>query len=165
MSEHPIPLLTGKYAVTMDMWPLEAKECNRLYPFYQNLREGRFTTTRCNDCGHVAYPPRVICPACYCDQLDWVDLPIQGRVITFAEQLRGVPIGFAAPLIHAWIDLGDTSPVRRLLVRIVNCEAGQLKEGAWVRLVVFPVPSHPLEVKKETIMAERVFFAFAPIDG
>jgi hypothetical protein len=37
-----------------------------------------------------------------------------------------------------------------------------LKEGDEVQFVVFDVPAHPIEIKKETKMAERVFFAFEP---
>ncbi len=158
-----IPALENKYAVTMDLWPVEAKEFNRLYGFYDNLKAGRFTTTKCKKCGHVAYPPRVLCPKCYSDELEFIDLPKQGKVIVFTEQVRGVPLGFEAPLIHAWIDLGATSPVKRLLSRIINCPAGKLKEGDEVRFVTFKVPSHPMDVKKETKIMERVFFAFEPV--
>jgi uncharacterized OB-fold protein len=158
-----IPLLNNKYPVTMDLWPLEAREFNKIYEFYDNLKAGRFTTTKCKKCGHVAYPPRIICPECYSEELEYIDLPKKGKVIVFTEQLRGVPLGFEAPLIHAWIDLGANSPLKRILSRIINCSAGQLKEGDEVQFVVFDVPAHPIEIKKETITAERVFFAFEPV--
>jgi uncharacterized OB-fold protein len=158
-----IPFLENKYPVTMDLWPMEAREFNRIYEFYDNLKAGRFTTTKCKKCGHVAYPPRVLCPECYSEELEYIDLPEKGKVIVFTEQLRGVPLGFEAPLIHAWIDLGVNSPVKRMLSRIINCPAGRLKEGDEVQFVVFDVPAHPIEIKKETIMAERVFFAFEPV--
>ena len=70
-----IPFLEGKYSPTLDIWPIEAKEFNRIYKFYEYLREGRLTTTKCSECGHVAYPPRVICPGCFSDKLVWIDLP------------------------------------------------------------------------------------------
>ena len=159
-----IPILEDKYPVTMDMWPVEAKEFNRIYQFYENLKGGRFTTTTCDKCGHVAYPPRVICPECYDDGLGWVDLPKKGKVLAFTEEVKGVPLGFDSPLIHAWIDLGKESPVKRILSRIINCSAGRLKEGDAVQLVVFEVPPHPIEVKRETITSERVFFAFEPVE-
>jgi uncharacterized OB-fold protein len=157
-----IPVLEDRYPVTMDMWPIEAKEFNRLHPFYDNLKAGRFTTTRCQQCGNVAYPPRVVCPECVGDELEWIDLPKEGKVLVLAEQVKGVPLGFESPLILAWIDLGPDSPVKRILSRIINCSAGQLREGDQVRLAVFDVPGHPIEVKRDTIMAERVYFAFEP---
>ncbi len=158
-----IPILEGKYAASMDLWPLEAKEFNRIYQFYDNLKVGRFTTTKCKKCGHVAYPPRVICPECYSDELEYIDLPKKGKVIVTVEKWGGVPICFEPPLIDAWIDLGEKSPVRHVLSRVINCPPEYLKEGDEVQFVVFDVPAHPIEIKKETIMAERVFFAFEPV--
>lgn len=165
MSSSTIPVLENLYPVTMDMWPVEAAEFNRIYPFYENLRSGKLTTTRCKACHAVSYPPRVICPECYSDDLEYIELPNRGKVIVFSETLKGVPLGFSAPLIHAFIDLGEDSPVQWLLVRVIHCSAGQLKEGDELSLVVFDVPAHPIEKgKAETVLSERVFFAFEPVN-
>jgi uncharacterized protein len=162
MSVLGIPVLNDLYPATMDMWPLEAKEFNRVWPFYENLKQGRLTTTKCKSCGHVAYPPRVICPECYSEDLEYIDLPKTGKVIAFSEEIKGVPIGFTSPLIHALIDLGQ--PIPRLLSKIVNCAAGELKQGDEVQLVVFDVPAMPVDKGKQgTIMVDRVFFAFEPV--
>jgi uncharacterized OB-fold protein len=159
-----IPFLEGRYSPTLDMWPIEAKEFNRIYKFYENLREGKFTTTKCKKCGRVSYPPRVICPDCYSDELEWVELPKRGKVLVVVEKWGGVPICYEPPLIDAWIDLGKNSPVKHILSRMVNCPPETLKEGDEVQLAVFDVPAHPIELKKETIKAERVFFAFEPVE-
>jgi len=158
-----IPFLEGRYSPTLDMWPIEAKEFNRIHEFYENLREGKFTTTKCKKCGRVSYPPRVICPECYSDELEWVELPKKGKVTVVVEKWGGVPICYEPPLIDAWIDLGENSPVRHILSRMVNSPPETLKEGDEVQLVVFDVPAHPIELKKETITVERVFFAFEPV--
>ncbi len=162
MSVLGIPILDNLYPATMDLWPVEAKEFNRVWPFYENLKQGRFTTTQCKDCGKIAYPPRVICPACYAENLVYVDLPKNGKVLLFTEEVKGVPLGYDAPLIHAVVDLG-VDPLRRLITRIINCPAGTLQRGDEVKLAVFAVPSIPIEKGKAgTVMAERVFFAFEP---
>jgi hypothetical protein len=163
MSVVGIPILDNLYPVTMDLWPVEAKEFNRVWPFYENLKAGRFTTTKCKDCGHIAFPPRVICPACYSENLDYIDLPKKGKVVVLTEEVKGVPLGFASPLIHAIIEFAD-GPIKRMISKIVNCAAGELKRGDEVQMVVFEVPAMPIEKGKAgTIMAERVFFAFEPI--
>jgi hypothetical protein len=165
MAEFGIPLLADKYPVTMDMWPVEDKQFNRVWEFYENLKQGRFTTTRCTSCGYVSWPPRLLCPECYAmEQMEWVDLPTRGKVLAFSEEVRGVPLGFDSPLIHAWIDLGEDSPIKKFLSRIANCPEGKLTEGAEVQLVVFDIPSHPMEVKRETVTCDRVFFAFEPVE-
>ena len=163
MAKAWIPFLEGRYSPTLDMWPIEAKEFNRIHEFYENLREGKFTTTKCKKCGRVSYPPRVICPDCYSDELEWVELPNKGRVIVVVEKWGGVPICYEPPLIDAWIDLGKDSPLRHILSRMINCPPETLKEGDEVQLVVFDVPAHPIELRKETKTVERVFFAFEPV--
>jgi len=157
------PALDGRYITEMDMWPLECPEFNRLYQFYDNLREGRFTTTKCKKCGHIAFPPGVICPKCWAEELEWVDLPQRAKVVTFTETQAGAPLGFPRPLIMAWLGFEKGSPLKHLLVRIINCAEGELKEDDEVRLVVFEVPSHPIEVKKETKICDRVYYAFEPV--
>jgi uncharacterized OB-fold protein len=155
-----IKILEGKYIATMDIYPQQAKEFNRIYPFYEFLKEGRFTTTRCKDCSHQPFPPRVICPKCLSENLEWVDLPTRGTVKVVTEEEVGVPLGFETPLIHALIDLGGKLT---LLTRIVNCKVSQLKEGDQVRLRVFPVDPVPMQIGRNIIPSERVFYAFEPV--
>ncbi|MFZ5649259.1 MAG: Zn-ribbon domain-containing OB-fold protein [Bacillota bacterium] len=151
-------VLNGKYAVTMDMYPLQSPEFNRIHPFYENLKAGRLTTTKCGDCGHRAFPPRVICPECLSENLDWTDLPTTGRVLVATEEEVGVPLGFETPLIHALIDLGGQLT---MFARVKGCGMGDLKEGDQVKLSVFPVDPVPVDGRKgAVIMQERVFFAF-----
>jgi uncharacterized OB-fold protein len=158
-----VPILEGKYSNILDMYPLECKEFNRIYPFYDNLRQGKFTTTKCKECGKIAYPPRVICPECYSEDLEWVELPKRGKVITAAEKWGGVPVCFTPPLIDAWIQFPEGSPLKHILSRLINCEKGLVKEGDEVQLIVFEVPSHPIDKGKEKLMVDRVFFAFEPV--
>ena len=154
-----LKILEGRYIASMDLYPQEAKEFNRIYPFYEFLKEGRFTTTRCKDCGLQSFPPRVICPGCLSENLEWVDLPTRAKVKVVTEEEVGVPLGFETPLIHALIDLGGKLT---MFTRIVNCKVGQLKEGDEVRLRVFPVDPVPVQIGREVIQKDRVFFAFEP---
>ncbi len=152
--------LEGKYAVTMDLYPLQGKDFTKIQPFFDNLKEGRFTTTKCSKCEKVSYPPRVICPECLSEELVYIDLPKEGEVITCVEEEIGVPIGFEVPLVLAIIKLGD---VMTFISRIINCGRGELKEGAKVRFVSFPIEPFPAEFGKETLEIERYYFAFEPV--
>jgi uncharacterized OB-fold protein len=159
-----IPILDDKYMATMDMWPIEAKEFNRNYTFYENLKAGKFTTTKCKGCGLVSFPPRVLCPECYSENLEYIELPKKGKVICLSEETKGIPLGFDSPLIHAFVEMEPSSPVRKVLTKIVNCAAGELKVGTEVQFVTFEVPAVPIDKGKQGIvMAERYFFAFEPV--
>ena len=160
MSQSGIPILNDKYIATMDLYPQEAKEFTRIYPFYENLRAKKFTTTRCLSCGAISFPPRVVCPTCNSSDLQWIELPSEGKVIRFSEEVVGVPLGWDSPIIHAYVDLGAV----KILSRISNCALSQLKDGDTVRLVVYEVPPVMIDVKGGVKEAPRVFFAFEPVN-
>jgi len=161
MSTPGIGILEGKYMVTMDLFPQQSKEFNQIYLFYEHLREGRFTTTKCKDCGAEPFPPRVLCPECLSTNMEWVDWPTTATVIEVTEEVVGVPLGFGKPpLIHALIDLQGK---RTLFSRIINCKEGELKTGDTVKLAVFDVDPVPQEVGREVVEVPRVFYAFEPV--
>ncbi len=54
--------------------------------FFSRLEKGEFKTTRCRACGETHYPPRVVCPSCLGEEMDWVDLPREGTLIAFTQQ-------------------------------------------------------------------------------
>lgn len=161
MTTPGISILDGKYMVTMDLYPQESKEFNQIYPFFEHLKEGRFTTTKCKECGAEPFPPRVLCPECWSQDLEWIDWPTTGTVVEFTEEVVGVPLGFGKPpLVHALVDLQGK---RTMFVRIINCGQGELKVGDQVKVAVFEVDPVPQEVGREVVEMPRVFFAFEPV--
>jgi len=161
MSIPGINVLDGKYMITMDLFPQQSKEFNQIHPFYQYLREGRFTTTKCKACGAEPFPPRMMCPECFSTDMEWIDWPTVGTVIDVTEEVVGVPLGFGrAPLVHALVDLQGK---KTFFVRIINCKEGELKAGDQVKLSVFEVDPVPQEVGREVVEIPRVFYAFEPL--
>ncbi len=161
MTTPGISILEGKYMITMDLYPQQSKEFNQIYPFFENLKQGRFTTTKCKACGAEPFPPRVLCPECYSTELEWVDWPTEGTVVEVTEEVVGVPLGFGkAPLVHALVDLQGK---RTFFCRIINCQAGQLKSGDTVKLAVFDVEPVPMDAKGGVIEFPRVYYAFEPV--
>jgi uncharacterized protein len=157
-----VPYLDGKYSAILDMWPLENPENNRIYPFYDNLKQGRWTTTKCKKCGNIDYPPGVACTNCWSDDLEWIDLPKTAKIVAVTE-MAGPPTGFDSPLIMAWLGFDKSHPLKHLLVRLLNCKLADVKNGDEVKLVVFDVPANPIDVKKDTKICERVYYAFEPV--
>ncbi|MHB1435161.1 MAG: Zn-ribbon domain-containing OB-fold protein [Thermoplasmata archaeon] len=102
----------------LDFFPLEGPEQTRLAPFYAALGEGRLTTTRCRSDGSVHWPPRVVCPSCHREELEWFDLPREGTIYAFSTVLVGAPMGMEAdlPFCVGLVDLDGAS--LRLFTRI-----------------------------------------------
>jgi hypothetical protein len=63
----------------------------------------------------------------------------------------------------AWLSFTKDHPLKHLLVRVINCAAGQLKVGDEVRFVTFEVEPHPIDVKRDVKICERVYYAFEPV--
>ena len=76
-----------------DFYPLQSPAQTKIAPFFQHLREGRLTTTKCARCAALHWQPRIVCPACNADDLVWVDLPSEGRVFAFTAVYAGAPLG------------------------------------------------------------------------
>lgn len=51
--------------------------------FNQFLNEKKVMGTRCSQCGQLHLPPRAICPACFSDQLEWVEFAGKGTLAAF----------------------------------------------------------------------------------
>ncbi len=162
MSLPGIPSLEGTYPSTIDPYPYEDKAFNRIWQFYDNLRQHRLTATKCNDCGHISFPPRVVCPECNSDKLGWADMGTRGIARTVTEEFAGVPLGWETPLIHALIEMGAKKE-HKIFSRIVNAKPGDLKPGDEVQLVVYDVPPMLIEKREGMVESPRVFFAFEPV--
>lgn len=159
MNANGLKLLEGKYTVTMDLWPLQGTGFTRIQPFWDHLREGRLTSTRCRTCGSEGFPPRVVCPECMGDDLEWFDLPTEGTVQQFTEEHIGVPLGFETPLVHALVNLGPWT----LFVRVQTRPDRRIAVGSRVRLKPFEVEPLRAEIGRDSVEIPRVHYCFEEV--
>jgi hypothetical protein len=140
---------TIKLPYMLDFYPLEDEKYTRISEFFKNLREGRLTTTKCKKCAKLLWPPRIVCPNCFSDGLEWVDLGTEGELYAFTEMKLGAPLGFVQDVPFC---IGIVK-IRGLLIsaRIDDASYEQLKIGEKVKLKI---------VKLED---GRVFFRFRPL--
>lgn len=83
-----------KLPYMLDFYPLQDEESTRISKFFQNLKDGRLTTTKCKTCGKLSWPPRIVCPDCLSETLEWVNLGAEGELYAFTEMRLGAPLGF-----------------------------------------------------------------------
>ena len=120
----------NEYFRAIDPFPLQGNTNTRLTPFYEALRDERLVTTTCTQCEKRHWPPRVVCPNCLSDQLDWMALPNQGTIHAFTIQETGVPPGFPSHLIFAVVFIEEL----RIFTRLVKTESAQVQRGLTVVL-------------------------------
>ena len=137
----------------LDFYELQTEDHTKIYEFYDNLRDGQLTTTRCTDCKATHYPPRIVCPECTSDNLEYVDLPHEGELFAFSEVRGGLPLGLSehdVPYVVGAVDLG---PVQ-LSARIDDASYSDLEIGDPVKLKIVEINGPTDE--------ERVFYRFEP---
>ncbi len=124
----------------LDFFPAEDEKLTELHPFFDHLKAGRFTTTRCRKDGELLWPPRAVCPRCHRSELDWVDLPMRGRIYAHSAVLAGAPLGMEAdvPFSVGLVDL-EGAPLR-LFGRIEGRPWKELAIGQLVRVEPYGLP-------------------------
>ena len=126
------------YIYTMDIYPQQYEDMNRVYKFYEYLREeNKLTTTKCNDCGKVHWPPRVVCRECLSDNLEYIDLPSVGKVVAFSVSYAGVAPQFTPPVTYAIIDYPEYEI--RLISPLIETDVAKVEVGSEVELKIVDV--------------------------
>lgn len=130
----------------LDFYPLQDEKNTEISQFFTNLKRGKLTTTKCKKCGETLWPPRIVCSKCFSNELEWVDLGVEGSLYAFTEMRLGAPLGFEEdiPFCIGFVKIGGLL----LSARIDEAKYDDLKVGDKVRLKILELPD------------ERVFYRF-----
>ncbi len=92
----------------------------------------RLEAGKCKNCGFIAFPPRLICPACHSREFETIHLPDTGKILTYTI-IRVPPQPFVdqAPYAMGIIELDNGV---RITGQIVDCDFEELKIGRRVRI-------------------------------
>lgn len=136
----------------LDFYELQTESTTAIAEFYENLRDGRLTTTTCRDCGELHFPPRIVCPECQSDDLKYVALPHEGELFAFSSVRAGAPLGMEdeTPFVIGIVDLGDV----KLSARIDDAAYEDLTIGDPVAIEIVEIDG-PVD-------HQRVFYRFTP---
>lgn len=95
-------------------------------PFWEGCRHHELRFQKCAACGHVRFPPSLVCPQCLGRQVEWVVAVGTGKVYTFAVYHVAFHEAFRQdlPYVVAVVAL-DEGP--RLLTNIVGCTPDQVR--------------------------------------
>jgi len=109
--------------------------------FWQALGEGELLATRCRECARLTFPPKPLCPHCWCREVEWA--PLSGRGVIYSHTtVHAAPALFAqeAPYRLCIVDLDEGL---RLAARLVDAGSG-VGIGARVEFVVLRYEDGPL---------------------
>lgn len=90
-------------------------------PFWDAAKEERLVIQKCAACGEWVFYPRIACPHCAADRLEWVEASGRGRIYSYTVVENNAPSAFIAdmPYVVAVIRLEEGV---QLLSNIVGCD-------------------------------------------
>ncbi|NIO43764.1 MAG: DNA-binding protein [Burkholderiales bacterium] len=96
--------------------------------YFQAAREGTLLLGLCKDCKEYHFYPRVLCPHCFSDKIEWLPAKGAGMIYSFSTLHRGVPVPYT--IAYVTLDEGVS-----MMTNIVDCDADVLNIGDKVKLV------------------------------
>jgi len=95
-------------------------------PFWEAARERRFIIQRCTDCKKYIFYPRICCPHCFSDRVEWVEASGKGTIYSYTVVLNNAPSAFMndVPYIIAVVKLEEGV---QLLSNIVDCDPEKVR--------------------------------------
>jgi uncharacterized OB-fold protein len=103
-------------------------------PYWEGTRQGELRAQYCGDCGHLRFPPSILCPKCLSEQAEWRRLSGQGVIYSFIIVHRPLHPAFLedAPYNVAIIELEEGI---KLHTNVVECANEDLRVGLPVEAV------------------------------
>ncbi len=95
-------------------------------PFWDAAREEKLVIQHCRDCGANIFYPRIACPQCFSDNLEWIQASGKGTVYTYTVVVSNSPSAFIAdmPFVIAIVKLAEGV---QMLSNIVGCKPDDVR--------------------------------------
>jgi uncharacterized OB-fold protein len=95
-------------------------------PFWEATREHRLMIQKCRDCQRHIFYPRIACPHCFSDNVEWVQASGKGSVYSYTVVENNAPSAFVddVPYVVAIVKLEEGV---QMLSNIVGCDPGEVK--------------------------------------
>ena len=118
-------------------------------PFWEAAHKGELRMQRCGDCGHIRFPPALLCARCLSERAEWVLLSGRGTVFSWivVHQSQHPAFNTDVPYNVAIIEL-EEGP--RLHTNIVDCANDRIYIGM------------PVEVTFERVNDDTALVKFRP---
>ncbi len=121
-------------------------------PFWEGCAEQELKIQKCKECEHPIFYPRIACPNCGSDELEWIVTSGRGKVYSYTVVENNAPSAFAqdVPYVVAVIRLEEGV---QMLSNIVECDFSEL------------ACDMPVEVVFEKLNDEFTLPKFRPVDA
>ncbi len=95
-------------------------------PFWDGTRDKKLLIQKCSDCEKYIFYPRMACPFCFSDNIEWVETSGKGTIYSFTVVESNAPSPFVQdmPYVIAVVILEEGV---RMLTNIVECNPDALQ--------------------------------------
>jgi hypothetical protein len=93
--------------------------------FWESADKGKLMIQRCQECGGYIFYPRMSCPFCFSDSIEWVESSGRGTVYSYTVVQSNAPSAFIAdmPFVIAIVRLEEGV---QMLTNIVGCSPDEV---------------------------------------
>lgn len=118
-------------------------------PFWEAAFKGELRMQQCGDCGHIRFPPALLCARCLSESAEWVKLSGRGTLYSWivVHQSQHPAFNADVPYNVAIIEL-EEGP--RLHTNVIGCPNEEIHIGM------------PVEVAFETVSGDTALVKFRP---
>ena len=95
-------------------------------PFWEAAREEKLKIQKCRDCSEPIFYPRIACPHCFSDDVEWVEASGKGTVYSYTVVTNNAPSAFIQdmPFVIAIVKLEEGV---QMLSNIVACDPSDVR--------------------------------------
>jgi uncharacterized OB-fold protein len=125
--------------------------------FYQFLAEEKLMGSHCNSCKAQFLPPRALCPSCYGEDMEWIEMPAEGKLVAYTTihiaPTAMIEAGYDRenPYCAGIVELANGT---RISAQILGVPAAQPEA------IAIGAPVHAVFVKRGEGESEKAFLAF-----
>jgi len=121
-------------------------------PFWEAARKEKLIIQKCKDCDQFVFYPRIACPHCFSEAMEWVEASGRGKVYTYTVVENNAPSAFIRdiPYVVAVIRLDEGV---QMLSNVVGCDPREVQCDM------------PVEVTFEKLNEEFTLPKFTPVKG
>jgi uncharacterized OB-fold protein len=100
--------------------------------FLEGLRQGTLKGSRCTSCSRSYVPPFAFCPHCVDSKVEYVEVPGEGKVVTWTRTTDGTVLvfvafdGFEGGILHRYVGGGDPSEGMRVRPKFRSDRIGSI---------------------------------------
>jgi uncharacterized OB-fold protein len=107
---------------------------SKIKPFFDALKEGRLTATKCVKCGAEYFPPQADCSACRSSEVEYVPLSQEAVLLAYAV-INVKPLSFTQYGDYT-VAIGRLKEGLNVLAWMEGVDAEKVKVGMKLKLVV-----------------------------